>query len=612
MPYSRRSARLWFETLENRDTPSVGVRFDYSFDTSGLFNTTAARAAMDRVGAAMTARMTDSLSAITPSGNNSWTAQVYDTAANTTRSLPGLGVGADEVVVYITGGALGSPLGVASGGAYSARGSQAWLDGIRTRGQAGVDAGTDYSPWGGLIAFNSTTNWDFGAGAPAANQYDFDAVALHEMMHVFGFGLENPSFTRNVSGGFFNGPNTVSVYGGSVPMQLGNGSDHFTAGTRYAGQDAVMNPAIAPGKMKQMTELEYASLRDIGWGDSGTRVPPVVPPAVPPALPVTSAPVTGIPAGLSRFAVSTTGGVSVYDGSGQAVSQTPGQANGGAPVATGDVDGDGVADTVYGAAAGELPRVTVVSGSTGATISSFLAYEEIFRGGVNVALGHIAGTGKADIVVGANTGGGPRVRVFVDGNPQAVLADFWGIEDSKFTGGVRVAVGDFNGDGIDDIACSAAVGGGPRIAVFAGHMLAPGQPPKFLGDFFAFDPAFSGGTYLAAADLNGDGCDDLIVSAGEGGGPHVRAFSGQSLVRKVTTDLVADMFSGDATSRGGVRVAAADVSGDGLKELITAPGPGTDGTVRIYSNSAFRTSLAPAAALQITRPEWVAPGAFVG
>ena len=614
MPRSHRSAQLWFETLESRLTPTVSVRFDYSFDTSGLFGNPAARAAMDRVAAAVTAEMGDTLGAITPSAGNTWTAQVYDSATNSTRSISNPTVGANEVVVYLTGGALGQPLGVASGGAYSARGNQAWLDGLRTRGVGGVDAGTDFAPWGGLIAFNTATNWDFGAGAPAANQYDFDSVALHELMHVFGFGLENPSFTRYVSNGTYVGPNAVSVYGGAIPMQAGAHSDHFAAGTTYGGQQAVMNPAIQPGTLKRMTALEYASLRDVGWGSDATGTP--VPPAAP--TPTTASYVTPGAVGLGRFAVSTDAGpsggsVSVYTGNGQLVSQTPGlSAGGGTRVATGDVDGDGVADTVYGAAPGDPPRVTVVSGATGVTIASFLAYEAGFLGGVNVAVGHITGGTRADIVVGADAGGGPRVRVFAGGNPGAVAADFWGIEDMNFRGGVRLAVGDVNADGRDDLVAAAGLGGGPRVAVYDGRTVAAGLPQRVVWDFYAFTPNFAGGTYVAVGDLNGDGYGDVIAGAGEGGGPHVRAFSGRSLTRGVATDVVANFFAGDPNARRGVRVAAADTDGDGRAELITGPAPGTDGTVRVYAGSAFRTSIAPPPGLQINRPEWVTSGAFVG
>ncbi len=70
------------------------------------------------------------------------------------------------------------------------------------------------------------------------------------------------------------------------------------------------------------------------------------------------------------------------------------------------------------------------------------------------------------IVTAADAGGRPEVKVF-DSTTHALLDDF-NAYDPGFTGGVRVAVGDVNGDGIPDIITGAGPGGGSDIRVFDG------------------------------------------------------------------------------------------------------------------------------------------------
>ena len=78
---------------------------------------------------------------------------------------------------------------------------------------------------------------------------------------------------------------------------------------------------------------------------------------------------------------------------------------------------------------------------------------------------------------------------------------------------------------------------------------------------------------MAAADLTGDGVAEIITGAGPGGGPHVRAFSlaSGSLVE------IASFFAYDPSFGGGVRVAAADVDGDDRTEIIRSDVDGNGG-----------------------------------
>src|SRR5262249_13745666 len=44
--------------------------------------------------------------------------------------------------------------------------------------------------------------------------------------------------------------------------------------------------------------------------------------------------------------------------------------------------------------------------------------------------------------------------------------------------------------------------------------------------FYAYDPHFLGGVRVATGDINGDGVDDIITAPGPGGGPDIRVFDG--------------------------------------------------------------------------------------
>ncbi|MBN9523642.1 FG-GAP repeat protein [bacterium] len=248
----------------------------------------------------------------------------------------------------------------------------------------------------------------------------------------------------------------------------------------------------------------------------------------------------------------------------------------GVKVASGDVNGDGIADLVVGAGPGGGPRVAVFDGLTGNRIfDDFFAYEDTFRGGVTVAVGDVNQDGFGDLILGTGVGGAPRVRV-LSGRDLSPLRDTFAYE-SSFRGGVSVAAGDVNGDGVPDLITSTGTGGGPRVVVLDGRTTA------VLSSFFVFDQNLREGFFAAAGDVNGDGFADIIAGSGAGAAAQIRVFSGFN--RAVITDFaVNDPFTPGAgtTITAGVRVAVADADGDGVGDVVTGLGPGGDGVVRTY------------------------------
>lgn len=222
-----------------------------------------------------------------------------------------------------------------------------------------------------------------------------------------------------------------------------------------------------------------------------------------------------------------------------------------------------------GAGAGGGPQVSVYDAAGGALRFAFFGLDPAFTGGVRVAVGDVTRDNIPDIIVGAGPGGGPEVRVF-NGSTLALVYDFMAF-DFQFTGGVWVAAGDITGDGYWDILVGAGAGGGPQVKIFSG------KDGQLVHSFFAFDMGFAGGVTVGAADVNADGRADIITGAGPGGGPNVRVYDGLNL------SLLQNFFAFNQAFTGGVFVAGGDTNQDGKADVIIGAGAGGGPEVVIVS-----------------------------
>lgn len=272
---------------------------------------------------------------------------------------------------------------------------------------------------------------------------------------------------------------------------------------------------------------------------------------------------------------------------------------GGVRVASTDFNNDGTLDVLVGSGVGTRAEVKLYDGLTTKLLGTFNPFEATFTLGVFVSAGDVNNDGVADIVITPDVGGSTRVTILdgktflsTSGTGATQIANFFALpDDTNFRGGGRTAVGDFNGDGFADVSFAAGLGGGPRIATFSGKSVGSSPtPPKVFNDIFGFTgpdvEQLRNGTFIAIGDVSGDGTPDLIVSSGEGGSARVNAFSGSALLGNTRT-TIANFFPSSVTDpinmRGGARVDASDLDGDGKAEIIVAPGRSGGSTVGIYN-----------------------------
>ncbi len=299
--------------------------------------------------------------------------------------------------------------------------------------------------------------------------------------------------------------------------------------------------------------------------------------------------------------------------------------NTGNSVASGDINGDGIDDVIIGATdgdpnsnsnAGETYVFFGASGGFSATfnlstlngINGFIlnGIDAGDQSGVSVASGDINGDGFDDVIIGAwqadpnsnNSAGEAYVFFGAAGGFSTMfnLSTLNGINgfilngiDNSDLSGFRLASGDINGDGFDDVIISAwqadpnSEGDAGETYVFFGA--AGGFSATFnlstlngINGFIlnGIDAGDNSGYGISSGDINGDGFDDVIIGArfGDPSG-ETYVFFGASGGFSATFDLsTLNGINGfilngiDAGDNSGWSVASGDINGDNIDDLI--------------------------------------------
>jgi hypothetical protein len=230
------------------------------------------------------------------------------------------------------------------------------------------------------------------------------------------------------------------------------------------------------------------------------------------------------------------------DGSfGTATVYTAGQAPN--AVAVGDLNGDGVLDVVVADQSSPVGAIAVLLGNGD---GSLLASPDLAVPSPGPLIqADLDGDGITDLAVLTTGGNYNGVMIFPGSGNGSFGAP---LQTAPINGPTAIAVGDFNHDGIPDLAVTN--GNGVNVLLGLGHDLF-GQPQTFAA---GAKPAWA-----AVADFNGDGNLDLAV-ADNGSGGSVQLLPGNG-------DGTFQPASSIAAGGPATFVVAADLNGDGIPDL---------------------------------------------
>jgi hypothetical protein len=227
------------------------------------------------------------------------------------------------------------------------------------------------------------------------------------------------------------------------------------------------------------------------------------------------------------------------------------------PIAGGDFNNDGKLDFIVASG----PTVYVLAGNGDGTFAP--AYGS--AGPANAAITgiHVADLnrdGKQDLIINGKRGTTGVLATMLGNGDKSFQAPV----ETDFTGAASssIVVGDFNGDGILDVALISA--GGVRVMLGNGN-------GTFQAPMTSSFSTYSGRDGIAAADFNGDGKLDIVITAYDTFSSTGFSFVGLLLGNgDGTFQDISQVAGSGANFVGSITAAIGDFDGDGKLDIATA------------------------------------------
>lgn len=188
----------------------------------------------------------------------------------------------------------------------------------------------------------------------------------------------------------------------------------------------------------------------------------------------------------------------------------------------------------------------------------------------SLAIGDVNGDNLDEIVVGSPIGTEPQIMIL---NSDGKLLKKFLAYDKNFRGGVNVALANFDNNEQLEIVTVPASSGSAQVRIFDNN-------GKLLKQFFAVNKKIIGSWSVAAGNVDGKADNKIVIGFGSGQEPQVRIFDKNG-------GLISIFLAYEKNFRGGIKVAVANIDGRKNRdqaEIITVPGKGRETQVKIFNN----------------------------